>query len=305
METKKSYQITTFGNKVLQVDVIPLDEHEIRVIWDAEAQKYYFSIVDIVGVLTEQPNIERASTYWRVLKNRLKKEGNETVTNCNRLKLIAADGKSRETDVADTEQLLRIVQSIPSKKAEPIKLWLAQMGSQRIDQMQDPELSFQQGVEDYQKLGYSMPWINERMRGIDTRNELTDELQQSGIREKREFAKITDIITKAWSGMTTGQYKEFKGIRKVSLRDNMTNLELALNTLAEASTTEISRQEHPQGFVEAAEVAKKGGKVAAVAREQLESTLGHSVLSPTKAIDYIQPKEELSFEDKKDKDNLY
>ena len=305
METKKSYQITTFGNKVLQVDVIPLDEHEIRVIWDAEAQKYYFSIVDIVGVLTEQPNIERASTYWRVLKNRLKKEGNETVTNCNRLKLIAADGKSRETDVADTEQLLRIVQSIPSKKAEPIKLWLAQVGSQRIDQMQDPELSFQQGVEDYQKLGYSMPWINERMRGIDTRNELTDELQQSGIREKREFAKITDIITKAWSGMTTGQYKEFKGIRKVSLRDNMTNLELALNTLAEASTTEISRQEHPQGFVEAAEVAKKGGKVAAVAREQLESALGHSVLSPTKAIDYIQPKEELSFEDKKDKDNLY
>lgn len=168
MEAKRSYQITTFGNKVLQVDVIPLDEHEIRVIWDAEAQKYYFSIVDIVGVLTEQPNIERASTYWRVLKNRLKKEGNETVTNCNRLKLIAADGKSRETDVADTEQLLRIVQSIPSKKAEPIKLWLAQVGSQRIDQMQDPELSFQQGVEDYQKLGYSMPWINERMRGIDT-----------------------------------------------------------------------------------------------------------------------------------------
>lgn len=268
------------------------DEKQVRIVWDDEEEKYYFSIVDVVQVLTEQSDYQLARNYWKVLKNRLVKEGNETVTNCNRLKMPAADGKMRATDVADTEQLLRIVQSIPSKKAEPLKLWLAEVGSQRIDQMQDPELSIDQAVRDYRRLGYSEAWINQRIRSIEVRKELTDEWKRGGIEEGVQFASLTDILTQAWSGRTTRQYKQLKGLHKESLRDNMTNVELALNTLAEASATELSKQHSPQGFDANAEVAGEGGRVAKVARQQLERSLGRSVVTPQKASDYLPPIED-------------
>ena len=215
------------------------EDRQIRVIWDDEQEKYFFSVVDVVQVLTDTPN---ARKYWSVLKTRLKKEGSELATNCSQLKMPAADGKKYLTDVADTEQILRLIQSIPSKKAEPFKLWLAEIGRQRIDQLQDPELSIHQAIADYRRLGYSDNWINQRVKSIETRKELTDEWKRGGIQEGKEFAMLTDIITKAWSGKTTREYKRFKGLRKENLRDNMTNLELALNTLAEAATAEFSKQ---------------------------------------------------------------
>lgn len=260
------------------------DSHNVRAVWDDEADKWYFSVIDVVAVLTDSAN---PATYWKVLKNRLKKEGNETVTNCNRLKMQAADGKMRLTDVADTEQMFRIIQSIPSPKAEPFKQWMAQVASERIDQMQDPELSIEQAVNDYRRLGYSEQWINQRLKSIEIRKELTDEWRRGGVQEGRQFASLTDIITKTWSGRTTRQYKQLKGLHKESLRDNMTNVELMLNALAEASATEISKQENPQGFTQNARVAKEGGKVAQVAKAQLEKRLGHSVVSSAKASDYI------------------
>ena len=221
--------------------------NKVRVVWDEDLEKYFFSVVDIIQVLTESVD---ARTYWKVLKNRLKKEGNESVTNCNQLKLPSSDGKKYNTDVADLQGIFRIIQSVPSKKAEPVKQWLAQLGQQRIDQMIDPEQTFQMAVEDYRRQGYSDKWINERMRSIEMRKELTDEWQRSGVTEHKDFAILTNVLTQAWSGMTTGEYKKFKGLTKENLRDNMTNIELALNTLAEVATTEYSRQSNPQTMAE-------------------------------------------------------
>lgn len=267
-------------------------EKNIRTVWDDKEEKWYFSIVDVVGVLTDQPDVEHARNYWKVLKHRLVKEGNETVTNCNRLKLKATDGKMRMTDVADQEQLFRLIQSIPSPKAEPFKQWMAQVASTRIDQMQDPELDIRQAVADYKRLGYSDQWINQRMKSIEVRKELTDEWKRTGVKEGLEYASLTDIITKEWSGMTTKQYKHHKGLKKENLRDNMTNLEMAFNILAEASATELSKQRDPKGYGQQKRVAKDGGSVAKVARKKLESQLGHSVISSAKASDNLPPSED-------------
>ena len=264
------------------------DSKRIRTQWDAEKEKWYFSVVDIVEVLTGSSD---ASAYWRKLKQRLKEEGNETVTNCHALKMPAADGKKRLTDVADLEQLFRLIQSIPSKKAEPIKQWLAELGSMRVDQMIDPELTFQMAVEDYRRQGYSDKWIENRLKSIRTRNELTNEWKRSGVTEQKDFAILTNILTQAWSGMTTGQYKQFKGLTKENLRDNMTTLELALNTLAEAATTEISRSHNPKTMAENQQVAKSGGQAAKAARIEVEKQIGHSVISPSKATDYLPTSE--------------
>ena len=268
------------------------DERQVRVVWDDEKEKYYFSIVDVCAVLTDQPDYQAARNYWKVLKHRLVKEGFEPVTNCNQLKMPSADGKQRLTDVADTEGVLRIVQSIPSKKAEPLKRWLAEVGSQRLEQMQDPEKSIEQAIHDYRRLGYSEAWINQRVRSIEVRKELTDEWKRGGVEEGVQFASLTDILTKAWSGKTTKEYKQLKGLRKESLRDNMTNVELALNTLAEASAAELSKQRNPKGFKENARVAGEGGDVAKVARQQLEQSLGRPVVTGQKASDYIHPIED-------------
>ena len=253
---------------------------QVRMVWNEQEEKWYFSVVDVVGVLTNSPS---PRNYWKVLKNRLKNEGNETVTNCNQLKLQAQDGKKRLTDVADIEQLLRIIQSIPSPKAEPLKQWLAEVGSKRIEQMIDPELTFQMAVEDYRRQGYTDEWINERMKSIMTRKALTDEWKRVGITQEQDYAILTNILTKAWSGMTTREYKTFKGLTKQSLRDNMTGVEVALNTLAEASTRELSRQRNPQSFQQSKNIAKDGGDVAKVARRQLEKKLGKSAISPYNA----------------------
>jgi hypothetical protein len=262
------------------------EQRKVRTIWDDQEEKWYFSIVDVCGVLTDSPN---PGNYWKVLKHRLVKEGNETVTNCNRLKLLAEDGKKRLTDVADTEQLFRIIQSIPSPKAEPFKQWMARVACQRLDQLQDPELSIDQAIVDYKRLGYSDAWINQRIKSIEVRKELTDEWKRTGVQEGLEYASLTDIITHEWSGFTTKQYKNYKGLKKENLRDNMTNLEIALNILAEASATELSKQRDPKGFEGQKQVAKDGGSVAKVAREQLEDQLGHGVISPSKASDYLLP----------------
>ena len=266
-------------------------ERKVRTVWDDKEEKWYFSIVDVCGVLTDSKDTLTARKYWNKLKQRLKDEGNETVTNCHQLKLRAADGKMRLTDVADAEQLFRIIQSIPSPKAEPFKQWMAQVASQRIDQMQDPELSIDQAIIDYKRLGYSDAWINQRIKSIEVRKELTDEWKRTGVKEGLEYASLTDIITREWSGFTTKQYKHFKGLKKENLRDNMTNLEIAFNILAEASATELSKQRDPRGFRQQAQVAKDGGSVAKAARNQLESQLGHSVISPAKASDYLLPEE--------------
>lgn len=262
------------------------EERKVRTVWDDKEEKWYFSIVDVCGVLTDSPD---PRNYWKVLKHRLVKEGNETVTNCNQLKLQAEDGKKRLTDVADTEQLFRIIQSIPSPKAEPFKLWMAQVASQRLDQMQDPELNIDQAIMDYKRLGYSDAWINQRIKSIEVRKELTDEWKRTGVHEGLEYASLTDIITREWSGFTTKQYKNFKGLKKENLRDNMTNLEIALNILAEASATELSKQSDPEGFVGQTKIAKDGGSVAKAARKQLETKLGRSIISSSKANDYILP----------------
>ena len=270
------------------------EERKVRTVWDDQEEKWYFSIVDVCDVLTDSKD---PTAYWRKLKQRLKEEGNETVTNCHALKLRAADGKMRMTDVADTEQLFRLIQSIPSPKAEPFKQWMAQVASQRIDQMQDPEKSIDQAIIDYKRLGYSDAWINQRIKSIEVRKELTDEWKRTGVHEGLEYASLTDIITREWSGFTTKQYKHHKGLKKENLRDNMTNLEIALNILAEASTTEISKQRDPKGYRQQARVAKEGGSVAKAARNQLESKLGRSVISSAKASDYLIESKEDSQQD--------
>ncbi len=270
------------------------EEKKVRTVWDDEQEKWYFSIVDVCGILTDQPDYDLAKNYWKVLKFRLIKEGNESVTKCNQLKLVSPkDGKNYKTDVADTEQLFRLIQSIPSKKAELFKQWMAQVAAQRLDQMQDPELNFEQAYADYRRLGYSDKWINQRLRSIEVRKELTDEWDRAGVHEGQQYASLTDIITRGWSGKTTKQYKQFKGLHKENLRDNMTNIELALNTLAEASATEISKSRNPKGFKASAEVARQGSKIAGDARKKLEAQVGHSVISPSKAADYLPPAEEV------------
>ena len=259
------------------------EDVKVRTLWDSEQEKWYMSIVDVIRVLTDQTDFQTARNYWKVLKHRLIKEGNETVTNCNRLKLPAEDGKMRLTDVADTEQLFRLVQSIPSPKAEPFKLWLAQVAAERLDELQDPELSIDRALEQYLKLGYSENWINQRLKSIEIRKELTDEWKKRGLKEGVQFATLTDIITKAWSDKTTKEYKVLKGLKKENLRDNMTNTELILNMLAEASTKDISQTAEPKTFEESKNVAKRGGNVASVARKELEAQTGKSVISPLNA----------------------
>ena len=256
------------------------EDRKIRTVWDDEQEKWYFSIVDVVGVLT---NSENPQTYWRVLKNRLKKEGNETVTNCNALKLRAADGKMRLTDVADTEQLFRLIQSIPSPKAEPFKQWMAHVAAERIDQLQDPELSIQQAMMDYKRLGYSDNWINQRLKSIEIRKDLTDQWKLHNVEEGVQYATLTDIIYQQWAGKTAKEYKQFKGLKKENLRDNMTNEELVLNMLAELSATSITKSKNPQTLEDNMQCAADGGDVARVAREQLEKKTGRNVVSPLSA----------------------
>ena len=274
------------------------EERKVRTVWDDETEKWYFAIVDVVAILTESAD---AAAYWRKLKQRLKAEGNETVTNCHGLKMLAADGKMRLTDVADTTQLFRLIQSIPSPKAEPFKQWMAQVASDRLDQMQDPEMSIEQAMADYKRLGYSENWINQRLKSMEVRKELTDEWQRRGV-EGQQFATLTDIITQAGADRTTKSYKQFKGVKKENLRDNMTNIELALNTLAEASVTEISKQRRPKGFQQNVKVARSGGSVAKAARTQLEKQLGHSVVSPINAAQVLAAKKTEQIEGEKDKD---
>lgn len=256
------------------------EDKKVRTAWDSETEKWYISIVDVIAVLTESTNPQ---TYWRVLKKRLTDEGNQTVTNCNALKMPAPDGKMRLTDVADVEQLFRLVQSIPSPKAEPFKLWLAEIARERLEEIDDPEQGIERLLEYYHRKGYSENWINQRLKSIEVRKELTDEWDRRGIMKGQQYATLTDIITHGWSGMTTKQYKQHKGLKTESLRDNMTNLELVLNMLAEASTTEISKEKQPQTFAENAKVAQEGGSVAAVARKQLEAKTGKKVVTPLNA----------------------
>jgi len=256
------------------------EEKKVRTAWDEENEEWYFSIVDVVGVLTNSPNPQ---VYWRVLKKRLKDEGNETVTNCHGLKMEAPDGKMRMTDVADTNQLFRLIQSIPSPKAEPFKLWIAQVAKERLDQMQDPELSIEQAMLDYKRLGYSDSWINQRLKSIEIRKELTDEWKSRGLQEGVHFASLTDIIYKTWADKTAKEYKNYKGLKKENLRDNMTNAELVLNMLAELSTKQISEATDPDTMAEHARVAKQGGEVARNARIELEEKTGQKVISPLNA----------------------
>lgn len=268
-----------------QTDIKIFEDKKVRTLWDAENEKWYLSIVDVIAVLTDSPNPQ---VYWRVLKKRLKDEGNETVTNCNALKMPAPDGKMRLTDVADTEQLFRLIQSIPSPKAEPFKQWLAQVAAERLDEMQDPELSIDRALEQYMKLGYSEYWINQRLKSIEIRKELTDEWKKRGLKEGVQFATLTDIITKAWSDKTTKEYKILKGLKKENLRDNMTNTELILNMLAEASTKDISTATNPKDFEESKKVAKQGGNVAKVARKELEAKTGKNVVTSLNAKTALQ-----------------
>ena len=269
-----------------QSDKIQLfEDKRIRTAWDAEKEEWYFSIVDVVAVLTDSPNPQ---TYWRVLKKRLKDEGNETVTSCNALKMTAADGKHRLTDVADTEQLLRIIQSIPSPKAEPFKLWLAQVGRERIEETIDPELTIDRALETYLKKGYTREWINQRLQAIQVRKELTDEWDARGVQKGVEYAILTDEISRAWSGMSTRQYKNLKGLKKENLRDNMTTLELVLNMLAEATTTQFSKDRKPTTFQENLAVAKAGGQVAGRTRKDIESQSNMPVISPKNAVQLNQ-----------------
>ena len=256
------------------------EERKVRAIWDNEQEEWYFSIVDVISILTDSPNPRK---YWSVLKNRLKREGSELTTNCSQLKMQAADGKKYLTDVANTEQLFRLIQSVPSPKAEPFKLWIAQVAKERLDQMQDPELSIEQAMADYKRLGYSDNWINQRLKSIEIRKDLTDEWKKRGLEEGLHFATLTDIIYKSWSDMTSKEYKRLKGLRKENLRDNMTNKELVLNMLAELSTKEISETSEPETFSEHINVAQQGGEVARNARLELEAKTGKSVISPLNA----------------------
>ena len=259
------------------------EDQPIRTAWVEEEEEWYFSIVDVVGVLTEQPDIDGARNYWKVLKKRLKEEGSQLVTNCNQLKMTAQDGKKRLTDVATTEQILRLIQSIPSKKAEPFKLWLAQVGRERMEEVIDPELTIERALETYAKKGYSREWINQRLQAIQVRKELTDEWDKRGVKKGVEYAILTDEITKAWSGMTTRQYKNLKGLKKENLRDNMSTLELVLNMLAEATTTEISKQKQPESFEESRMVAIEGGEAAGEARLAVEKRTGKPVITSKNA----------------------
>jgi hypothetical protein len=256
------------------------NDKKIRTLWDNEHEKWYFSIVDAIGILTESEN---PNNYWKVLKSRLKKEGSELVTNCNQLKMVSSDGKYYKTDVADTEQLFRLIQSIPSPKAEPFKMWLAKVGRERIDEIEDPEIGIDRLMETYLKKGYSKEWINQRLKSIEIRKELTDEWDNRGIKKGQEYAILTDEITNAWSGFTTKQYKLYKNLKKENLRDHMTNLELVLNMLAEASTTEISKGKKPKTFNESKTIANQGGKVAKAARLKLEETTGKKVVTKQNA----------------------
>ena len=267
-----------------QNDKIQLfEDKRIRTAWDEEKEEWYFSIVDVVAVLTDQPDQRHAAKYWSVLKTRLKKEGSELTTNCSQLKMRSADGKRYNTDVADTEQLLRIIQSIPSPKAEPFKLWLAQVGRERIEETIDPELTIERALETYLKKGYTREWINQRLQAIQVRKELTDEWDARGVQKGVEYAILTDEISRAWSGMSTRQYKNLKGLKKENLRDNMTTLELVLNMLAEATTTQFSKDRKPTTFQENLEVAKAGGQVAGRTRKDIESQSNTPVISPKNA----------------------
>lgn len=263
------------------------EEKKVRTAWDGDQEKWYFSIVDAVAILTDSPNPQ---VYWRVLKKRLIAEGNETVTNCNGLKMVAPDGKKRMTDVADTEQFFRLIQSIPSPKAEPFKQWMAKVAAERLDQMQDPELSIEQAMLDYKRLGYSDNWINQRLKSIEIRKDLTDEWKKRGLEEGVQFATLTDIIYQAWADKTAKEYKQFKGLKKENLRDNMTNKELVLNMLAELSTKEISEATDPETFNDHAQVAHQGGEIARNARMELEIKTGKPVISPLNAKDGIMLK---------------
>lgn len=265
------------------------EEKKIRTIWDDEKEKWYFSIVDVVSILTDSSNPRK---YWSVLKTRLKKEGSELTTNCSQLKMQAADGKKYLTDVADTEQLLRLIQSIPSPKAEPFKVWMAQIASERLNQLQDPELSINQALQDYQRLGYSENWINQRLKSIEIRKDLTDEWKKHGLQEGVQFATLTDIIYQTWSDMTAKEYKQFKGLKKENLRDNMTNKELILNMLAELSTKEISEANTPETFNEHMDIAQQGGEIARNARMELEAKTGKRVISSLNAKNGILLKDE-------------
>lgn len=283
-----------------QEEAIQLFEgKQVRYVWDDEKEKYYFSVVDVIQVLTDSP---RPRKYWNALKTKLQTEGSEVSQNMGQLKLTSSDGKQRLTDVADTEQVLRLIQSVPSKKAEPFKLWLAHLGQERLNQLQDPELSIEQAIKDYRRLGYSEDWINQRIKTIEIRKGLTDEWKRGGMDENKDYALLTDILSRAWSGMSTREYKEYKGLRKENLRDNMTNVELMLNGLAEAAATEMSKRENPKGFVENANIAHRGGNVAHVAREQLEQELGESVISSKRAVNFTNPPEELPFNELEEND---
>lgn len=259
------------------------ENQPIRTAWDEEQEEWYFSVVDVVAVLTDQPDSRHAAKYWSVLKTRLKNEGSELTTNCSQLKMKAADGKRRLTDVANTEQLLRIIQSIPSKKAEPFKMWLAMVGRERIEEIIDPELTIERALDTYAKKGYSPEWINQRMQTIRARKELTDAWDAHGVKKGKEYGILNDEVTKAWSGMTTRQYKNHKGLKKENLRDNMSTLELALNMLAEATTTELTNAQNPRGLEENRAVAKQGGKVAGNARKEIESQTGRPVITSDNA----------------------
>jgi hypothetical protein len=267
------------------------EDQKVRTIWDAEQEKWFVSIIDVVAILTESPNPRK---YWSVLKLRLKKEGSQLTTDCSQLKMLAADGKYYKTDVADTQQLLRLIQSIPSFKAEPFKLWLAQVGAERLDEMQDPELTIDRALEQYLQLGYSENWINQRLKSIEVRKELTDEWKSRGVKEGTQFATLTDIITQAWSGRTTKEYKNLKGLKKENLRDNMTNTELILNMLAEASTKDISQATNPETLEDNMKIAQQGGNVAKVAMEELEARTGKKVVTSLNAKEILglqKPKE--------------
>ena len=273
------------------------ENKQVRVVWDAEKEKYYFAVADIVQILTDSKDVKQ---YVKRMRARDPELDIKWGTICTPVKMLAPDGKHRKTQASDLEGIFRIIQAIPSKKAEPVKQWLAEVGAQRIDQMIDPELTFQMAVDDYRRQGYSDRWINERMKSIKNRKELTDEWERSGVHNKKDFAILTNVLTKTWSGMTTGEYKQYKGLTKENLRDNMTSVELALNSLAEVATTEISRQRNPKGFAESRKTAQAGGRIAKNAREDLEREIGHSIVSPSKASDFITPTEDVKAKELKE-----
>jgi BRO family, N-terminal domain len=269
------------------------EQKQIRSVWSDEEEKWFFSIVDVVAIFTDQEEHKVARKYWNKLKERLLAEGNQTVSNCHQLKMLAADGRMRLTDVADTEQVFRLIQSVPSKKAEPFKLWLAQVGRERIDEIEDPELGFDRLMETYLQKGYSKEWVNQRLKSIEVRKELTDEWDKRNVKKGQEYAILTNEITKAWSGLSIKEYKNHKGLKKENLRDNMSNLELVLNMLAEATTTEISKEKNPKTFVENKKIAKQGGTIAGNTRKQIEAKTGKKIVNRLNATDYLNNKKEL------------